>query len=358
MYTSGRYPRTVTIGSIVCSDYGLGGYAYYNNACRMCAMKLIIQIPCLNEAQSLPATLAALPRQVDGFDDGSMDGTAVVAREYGADHVVRMNGHQGLARSFVAGLVAATDRGADVVVNTDADNQYRAEFIPALVRPIIEGRADIVIGARPVGAIRHFSPLKRLLQRAGSRVVRSVCGADVRDAPSGFRAMSRHAALRLNVFGDFTFTLETAIQAGLSNLRVASVPVQVNLPTRPSRLFRSNLYYVWRCLTTIASVYVVYRPSHLFGTLALAFLLPGLALGTRFLYLATVGEGAGHVQSLIACAILVLSGVFMAAVGLIAHLQRINRRLLEEVRFLLRSRLPEGAHAADRDGFADGFCCR
>jgi len=329
-------------------------------------MKLIIQIPCLNEAETLPVTLATLPRRVDGFhaveflvvDDGSTDGTAAIALKYGADHVVRMNGNQGLARAFMAGLGAATQLGADVVVNTDADNQYRAEFIPSLVRPITDGRADMVIGARPIAAVRHFSPFKRFLQVVGSRVVRVVCGADVRDAPSGFRAMSRQAALQLNVFGDFTYTLETAIQAGLSSLRIISIPVEVNPPTRPSRLFRTNLYYVWRSVITIVSAYVVYRPVHLFGLLALAFALPGLGLGIRFLVLAHGGEGAGHVQSLIACAILILCGVFMGSVGIIAHLQKINRRLLEEVRFLLRSRPVEGGHAENGDESTTGLCCR
>jgi glycosyltransferase involved in cell wall biosynthesis len=327
------------------------------------AMKLIIQIPCLNEAETLPTTLAALPREVPGFDevevlivdDGSTDGTAAVARARGAHHVIRMNGNQGLARAFMAGLVAAIELGADVVVNTDADNQYRPEFIPALVRPILEGEADLVIGARPVHSIRHFSPVKRFLQALGSRVVRAACGADVRDAPSGFRALSRHAALRLNVFGDFTYTIETAIQAGLSNLRVVSVPVQVNPPVRPSRLFRSNLYYVCRCAATIAAVYVIYRPVHLFGALALAFFAPGLYLGVRFLYLFAAGEGGGHVQSLIACAILMLSGVFMSAVGVIAHLQKINRQLLEELRFLARHLPREVSDGVEGDRAAAGF---
>ncbi|HYH64438.1 MAG TPA: glycosyltransferase family 2 protein [Urbifossiella sp.] len=329
-------------------------------------MKLIIQIPCLNEAETLPATLAALPARVDGFDvvevmvidDGSTDGTAAVARAQGADHVIRMNGNQGLARAFMAGLATAVELGADVIVNTDADNQYRPEFIPALVRPVVDGEADLVIGARPVHSIRHFSLLKRVLQAVGSRVVRATCGADVRDAPSGFRAISRHAALRLNVFGDFTYTIETAIQAGLSNFRVVSVPVQVNPPTRPSRLFRSNLYYVCRCAVTIAAVYLIYRPVHLFGALALAFFAPGLFLGGRFLYLTAVGEGGGHVQSLIACAILVLSGVFMAAVGVIAHLQKINRQLLEELRFLARDRAAGGNDGRVRDRIAAGVCGR
>ena len=201
-------------------------------------MKLVIQIPCLNEAETLPATIAALPRAVPGFDevellvidDGSTDGTAAVALHCGVDHVLRMNGNRGLARAFVAGLMAATDRGADLVVNTDADNQYCGECVFDLVRPILEGKADMVIGARPIAAIRHFSPLKKWLQGTGSRVVRAVCGADIRDAPSGFRAVSRNAALRLNVFGDFTYTIETVIQAALCNLRVMSVPVRTNPP--------------------------------------------------------------------------------------------------------------------------------
>lgn len=327
-------------------------------------MKLIVQIPCLNEAENLPATLAAIPREVDGFDeveilvidDGSTDGTAAMALAHGAHHVIRLNGNQGLARAFMAGVVAATELGADVIVNTDADNQYRAEFIPALIRPILEGEADLVIGARPVRSLRHFSPLKRFLQAVGSRVVRVVSRADVRDAPSGFRALSRHAGLRLNVFGNFTYTIETVIQAGLSNFRVVSVPIQVNPPSRPSRLFRSNFYYVSRCAVTLAAVYVIYRPVRLFGVLALTFFVPGLLLGGRFLYLFAIGEGAGHVQSLIACAILILSGVFMSAVGVIAHLQKINRQLLEELRFLARSRPNEVDHGSERNRTPAGVC--
>ncbi len=326
-------------------------------------MKLIVQIPCFNEAETLPVTLAALPRSVAGFDsveilvvdDGSTDGTAEVALANGADYIVRMHGNQGLARAFMAGLIAATERGADVVVNTDADNQYRADFIPALVGPILADAADMVVGARPIASVQHFSPLKRILQIAGSRVVRAISGADVRDAPSGFRAMSRHAALHLNVFGNFTYTLETVIQAGLSSLRIVSVPVQVNPPTRPSRLFRTNAFYIQRSIVTIISVYTVYRPAHFFGWVSIAFTLPGLALGSRFLFLAYRGEGMGHIQSLIACAILILCGVFMLAVGVIAHLQKINRQLLEEVRFLLRSRPLGDDLGAGRRESATGF---
>jgi glycosyltransferase involved in cell wall biosynthesis len=309
-------------------------------------MKLIIQIPCLNEREMLPATIADLPREVEGFDsveflvidDGSTDGTAEVARSLGVEHVIRMNGNQGLARAFMAGIVAAVERGADVIVNTDADNQYCAKDIADLVRPIVEGRADLVIGARPIRTIRHFSPVKRVLQRLGSQVVRALSGASVNDAPSGFRAMTRDTALRLNVFGHFSYTIETIIQAGLSNLRIVNVPIRVNGPTRPSRLFRSNLGYIRRSVLTMLSVYLIYRPTRIFGALAVGFLAPGLAMGFRYLALMAVGQGKGHVQSVIACSILILCGVFMAAIGIVAHLQSINRRLLEEIRYLERSR--------------------
>jgi glycosyltransferase involved in cell wall biosynthesis len=309
-------------------------------------MKLIIQIPCLNERETLPITVADLPRLVEGFDsveflvidDGSTDGTAELARSIGVDHVIQMNGNQGLARAFTAGLVAAVERGADVIVNTDADNQYDARDIPNLVRPIVEGRADLVVGARPIANIEHFSPIKRKLQGLGSRVVRAVSGADVADAPSGFRAMTRDTALRLNVFGRFTYTIETIIQAGLSNLRIVNTPVRVNGPTRPSRLFRTNLGYIRRSIHTMLSVYVIYRPVQIFSALSAGFLAPALLLGLRYAYFMATGEGKGHIQSVIAVGVLSLCGVFMAAIGIVAHLQSINRRLLEEIRYLERSR--------------------
>ena len=329
-------------------------------------MKLIIQIPCLNERETLPTTVAALPRKVAGFesveflviDDGSTDGTAEVARSVGVEYVIRMNGNQGLARAFMAGLVAAIELGADVVVNTDADNQYDARDIPSLVRPIVEGRADLVIGTRPIQNIEHFSPIKRVLQRLGTQVVRTVSGASVGDAPSGFRAMTRDTALRLNVFGRFTYTIETIIQAGLSNLRIVNIPVRVNGPTRPSRLFRSNLGYIRRSIHTMLSVYLIYRPVQIFSVLSAGFLAPALTLGLRYIYLMTLGEGKGHIQSVIACAVLMLCGVFMAAIGIVAHLQSINRRLLEEIRYLERSRrfgfsddrLGEAASLSPRNG--------
>lgn len=304
-------------------------------------MKLVIQIPCLNEAETLPATLAALPRSVDGFDsveilvvdDGSTDGTADVARACGADRVLRLAGHQGLARAYLAGLAAAVRAGADVIVNTDADNQYDARDIPALVGPILHGRADLVVGARPVESLAHFSPAKRLLQRVGSRVVRAASGTDVPDAPSGFRAVTRDAAARLNVFGRFTYTVETLVQAGLAGLRVASVPVRVNPPTRPSRLFRSNMEYVCRNAATIAHVYLVYRPWRAFAAAGAAFVAGGTVLALRYLGLMAEGEGKGHVHSLILASTLTLAGVILVGCGALAHLLAINRRLLEDVRY-------------------------
>ncbi len=312
-------------------------------------LKLVIQVPCYNEQQTLPRTLAALPREVEGFaaveilviDDGSDDGTARLARSLGAHHVVRHNHNRGLAAAFMTGLKTAIELGADVIVNTDADDQYPAGDLPALVRPILDGDADIVVGARPIDTIRHFSPLKRALQRLGSRVVRALSRTEVSDAPSGFRAMTRDAALRLNVFTGYTYTLETIIQAGLSNLRVANVPIGVNAPTRPSRLIRSTAGYLWRSARTLFSVYLIYRPIRLFGALAFSFLTPGVLLAVRYLYFAWIGEGRGHVQSVVVGGALVVCGIFMLAIATVAHLLAINRRLLEELRYLERRR-PEG----------------
>lgn len=304
-------------------------------------LKLVVQVPCYDEERTLADTLDALPRSLEGFsevdllvvDDGSRDGTAEVARRRGA-RVVRHNHNLGLARAFMTGLRAAIEMGADVIVNTDADHQYRAADLPALVEPIVRGEADIVVGARPIQAIRHFSPVKRWLQRFGSRVVRALSRTDVRDAPSGFRAMSRDAALRLNVFTGYTYTLETIIQAGLSNLRVVNVPVGVHDPTRPSRLVKSVPGYVWRSVRTMLSVYLIYKPIRLFGTFAFVFLTPGFLLAVRYLYFVWIGEGKGHVQSVVVGGALVVCGIFMLAIATVAHLLAINRRLLEELRYL------------------------
>lgn len=319
-------------------------------------MKLIIQIPCFNEEATLPATLADLPKEVEGFttvewlviDDGSNDRTVDIARDLGVQHIIRMNGNQGLARAYMAGLLAAADLGADIIASTDADNQYRAEDLIALVNPVLAGEADIVIGSRPIESIRHFSAVKRFLQRLGSRVVRTLSRTHIQDAPSGFRAMSRAAALRLNVFSSYTYTLETIIQAGHSNLRIIDVPIRVNAPTRPSRLIRSTASYVKRSVHDLLSAYLIYRPTKIFGLIALLFLIPALLLAGRYLVLAAMGFGKGHVQSVIASGVLAVCGVFMLAIGVVAHLLAINRRLLEELRYLLRARRPRGESDGER----------
>lgn len=303
-------------------------------------MKLVIQIPAWNEEESLGSALEALPREVEGFDrvevlvidDGSTDRTARVAREHGA-RVLAMPGHRGLAMSFAAGLREALRMGADVIVNTDADNQYDASSIPDLVTPILRGEADMVIGDRGVASLPHFSPTKRLLQRLGSWVVRRLSGTEVRDATSGFRAISRRAATRLHVFTRFTYTLETILQAGEAGLRVVSVPVRVNAgPQRPSRLFRSNLGYVIRSLESMARVVVLYNPLRVFLRVGTVPVLAGLILLLRFLYLtATGGDPTGRLQSLILAVILVVVGVQIAVVGLVADLIAVNRRLVEEL---------------------------
>jgi glycosyltransferase involved in cell wall biosynthesis len=302
--------------------------------------KLLIQIPCYNEEQVLPHTLAALPRHVPGFDrvewlvidDGSTDRTAEVARQAGVDHVVSLPTNQGLARAFVTGLEACLKAGADVIVNTDADNQYDAVGIPALVEPILAGQAQIVIGERPIMRIREFSPVKKLLQRLGSAVVKMASNTRVPDAPSGFRAMHAEAALRLCVFNDYTYTLETIIQAGRKNIAVTSVPIAVNDATRPSRLVRSIPSYVRRSLLTIVRIFILYKPLRFFLYLGTLFLIPGLAIGLRFLLRYLEGEGQGHIQSLILAAVLLVTAVVVYASGILADLVAANRVLLEEIR--------------------------
>ena len=307
-------------------------------------MKLIIQIPCLNEEETLPATLADLPREVDGFDtvewliidDGSTDRTVEVAREHGVDHVVRLTKNKGLAVGFQAGLDACLKLGADVIVNTDADNQYYGGDIQKLVLPIVEGRADMVVGDRQTDSIEHFSPLKKRLQKLGSSVVRQASDTGVTDTTSGFRAYNREAAIQMAVVSKFTYTLETIIQAGKLLVATENVPIRTNPTTRESRLFPSMGAYVRRNTVSIARIYAQYEPLRVFMTLAAVLFALALIPWIRFLVASIQGDGAGHVQSLILGAVLFNASVVMAALGVLGELlygQRIMiQRVFERVR--------------------------
>jgi glycosyltransferase involved in cell wall biosynthesis len=307
-------------------------------------MKLIIQIPCFNEEKTLPIALADLPRAVHGFDtvewliidDGSTDRTVEVAREHGVDHVVSLPKHLGLAKGFMAGLEACLQHGADVIVNTDADNQYFAGDIPALTQPIIEGRAQIVIGARPIQEIAHFSPLKKLFQKFGSWVVRQASKTNIVDTTSGFRAINREAAMSLNVFNSYTYTLETIIQAGQKNLSIMSVPIRVNGDLRPSRLLKSISSYIKRSIVTIFRIFVVYKPFRFFFISGAILFSIGILIGFRYLYFDFIGEGKGHIQSIILASVFMGIGFQTILVAFLADLLSVNRRLLEDVQYKLR----------------------
>jgi len=320
-------------------------------------MKLIIQIPCLNESETLAIALAELPREVEGFDsvewliidDGSTDNTAEIARQHGVHHVVRHPVNRGLAVGFMSGLDACLSLGADVIVNTDADNQYCGADIPKLTAPILTHEADIVIGARPIDETEHFSWIKKKLQRLGSWAVRMASKTDVADAPSGFRAMSREAALRLNVFNAYTYTLETIIQAGQSNLTIVSVPIRTNGDLRPSRLVKSISSYVKRSLVTILRVFVIYRPLALFFYVGSVFWLIGLAAGVRFLYFYLDHAGEGHIQSVILASLCVTLGMLLYMMGLIGDLIATNRKLLERIDLRLRRVQLESHQGGARD---------
>lgn len=301
-------------------------------------IKVVIQIPCRDEAEQLPETLTALPSFIGGvqsvewlvIDDGSTDETTQVALEHGAHAVLRFPGNRGLAHAFSAGLEAACRRGADVVVNVDGDNQYDASAIPRMVAEIVAGRADIVVGCRPIERIGHFPWWKKRLQRLGSRVVRAVSNVAIEDATSGFRAYSRDAAMRINVYSRYTYTLETLIQAGQTGMRIKGVPVEVNPPTRPSRLIRSVPEYIARSILTILRSFLIYRPLEFFLVPSGLAALLGLGIGAKFLFEYLQGHGDGHIQSLILAATAVLAGAIGGAVGLLANQLVVNRRLLEE----------------------------
>ena len=302
-------------------------------------VRLVIQIPCFNEAETLPATLADLPRQVTGFDevlwlvidDGSSDGTAEVAKAHGVDAVVKLTQNKGLAVAFQVGLDAALQLGADVIVNTDADNQYSAANIPNLVEPITQGHADLVVGTRDITNHEEFSTLKKYLQKIGSWVVRQASATEVSDVTSGFRAYTKEAALQVNVVSQFTYTLETLIQAGRSDLAVVDIPISVNPTTRPSRLFRSKRQYVRRSAGTISRVYAMHQPLRVFNIPAAIFAVAGLILFGRFGWFYLTAGGEGHIQSLIVGAVCLLVAMQMLMLGLLADLLRSNRVISERV---------------------------
>lgn len=307
-------------------------------------MKLIIQIPCYNEEKSLPITLNALPKEIEGIDeievliinDGSTDKTVEVARSLGVKHIVEMPHNCGLAKAFVAGINTALSLEADIIVNTDADNQYCADDIEKIIKPILNGSADIVIGSRPVSKIQHFSLLKKMLQKLGSFVMRLISSTDVEDAPSGFRAFSRNAAIQLNVFDNYTYTLETIIQARAKGLILECVPINVNPDLRKSKLVKNIFDYVRRSMFTMIRMFIIYRPFRFFAILAGIFLFFGALIGIRFLYYFINESGAGHIQSLILSAILILTGVQVAVIAVLSELMSINRKLLEDIQRRLK----------------------
>jgi glycosyltransferase involved in cell wall biosynthesis len=307
-------------------------------------MKLIIQIPCYNEAETLEVALNDLPEQLDGIDeieylivnDGSQDDTVEIAKRWGVHHVVSFSQNKGLARGFMAGLDGCLRNGADIIVNTDADNQYSAGDIQRLIKPILDGEADMVIGARPINEIEHFSKMKKLLQRFGSWAVRQASNTDIPDAPSGFRAMTRDTAMRINVVNDYTYTLETIVQAGQEKIAITSVPVHTNPELRPSRLFQGVWSYVKKSIVIILRSYMMYKPLKCFTYLSIPPILTGFVIGMRFIYYLVTQGGGGHVQSLILACTLIIIGFLTFMIGLVSDLISSNRRILADTQYHVR----------------------
>lgn len=307
-------------------------------------MKLIIQVPCYNEAETLEIALNDLPKKIEGIDeieyliinDGSADNTVEVAKKWGVNYVVNFKRNKGLAKGFMAGLDACLRNGADIIVNTDADNQYCGDDIEKIVRPIIDGKADIVIGERPIDQTEHFSPLKKKLQHLGSWTVRVASKSDIPDAPSGFRAYSRDAAMRLNVVNEYTYTLETIVQAGRTKIAMTSVPIRTNPELRKSRLFSSMFGYVKRSMITIIRSFMMYKPLKFFGMIGGLLFLIGAAIGVRFLVCMAMGDSSGHVQSLILASTFILMGVQTLVIALQADIIAANRKILEDVQYHVR----------------------
>lgn len=307
-------------------------------------MKLIIQIPCYNEAETLETALNDLPRKLEGIDtieylivnDGSSDNTVDVARKWGVNHIVSFSQNKGLARGFMAGLDGCLRNGADIIVNTDADNQYNADDIQTLIQPILDGKADMVVGARPIDETEHFSKIKKKLQHLGSWAVRRASNTNIPDAPSGFRAMTREAAMHINVVNDYTYTLETIVQAGREKIAITSVPIHTNPELRPSRLFHGIWAYVKKSMVIILRTYMMYQPLKCFTYLSMIPLLTGIGIGIRFLYLIAVGQGYGHVQSLILACTLIIIGFLTFMIGLVSDLMASNRRILTDTQYHVR----------------------
>ena len=307
-------------------------------------MKLIIQIPCYNEAETLEIALNDLPKKIEGIDcieyliinDGSKDKTVEVAKKWGVHHVVNFKQNKGLAKGFMAGLDGCLRNGADIIVNTDADNQYCGADIEKLIRPILNGEADMVIGARPIDETEHFSWIKKKLQHFGSWVVRKASNTDIPDAPSGFRAFSREAAMRINVVNDYTYTLETIVQAGRERIAITSVPIRTNGELRPSRLFNSILGYVKKSMLTIIRAYMMYKPLRCFTFVAIIPTIIGLLIGFRYLYFVAMGTAGGHVQSLLLACTLIILGFVTFVVGLLADVLAANRKLIEDAQYHVR----------------------
>lgn len=307
-------------------------------------MKLIIQIPCLNEAETLEIALNDLPKELEGVDkieyliinDGSKDETVEVAKKWGVHHVVNFTQNKGLAKGFMAGLDECLRQGADIIVNTDADNQYCAADIQKLIQPILDGKAEYVIGARPIDETEHFSYIKKKLQHFGSFVVRKASNTDIPDAPSGFRAISREAAMHINVVNDYTYTLETIVQAGREKMAITSVPVRTNEELRPSRLFKSIWGYVKKSIVTILRAYMMYKPLKSFTYLAAVPAVIGILIGCRFLVYMIMGNSGGHVQSLILACTLIIIGFLTFMIGLVADVIASNRKILQDAQYHVR----------------------
>ena len=326
-------------------------------------MKLIIQIPCYNEADTLTIALDDLPKHIEGIDeieyliinDGSTDDTVKVARQWGVNYIVNFKKNKGLAKGFMAGIDACLRNGADIIVNTDADNQYVGADIEKLVRPILEGKSDIVIGERPIDSTAHFSPLKKRLQHIGSWVVRKASKSDIPDAPSGFRAYSREAAMRLNVINEYTYTLETIVQAGRRNIAMESVPIRTNEELRPSRLFNSMFGYVRRSIAAILRAYMMYKPLLFFSVLGSIPFIAGLCIGIRFIYFWFAEQGKGHVQSLILASTLMLLGFMIFVVGLQADIISGNRKILEDIQYHVRKLEYDGVKKKEEEKDEEPF---